>query len=208
MIRRAAGACRSRWDPRARGEPAADRQQRGHARGGVLRVELRDRLVDQPRRSRRRPARGSTSCPRRRGDPVVAGSPPSSTNGSIREPSSTGAGCRCRSPASCAWHGCGRRSTRTIRPTPDRRPPTSTFTTPDYPARSRVSPRRPSRHPDSPRRRPGRRCGRCVGLARASARRAARETPRARRRARTLRRRGRRTRCDDRAWAPASGRTA
>ena len=32
-----------------RGEPLADRQQAGHARGGVLRVELRDRLVGQLR---------------------------------------------------------------------------------------------------------------------------------------------------------------
>ena len=53
-----------------RGEPAADRQQRGHAGGGVLRVEPRDRLVGRASRSRRHPARGSTSCPRRRGDPA------------------------------------------------------------------------------------------------------------------------------------------
>src|SRR5438270_769777 len=32
-----------------RGEPAADREQRGHASGRVLRVERRDLLVDRPR---------------------------------------------------------------------------------------------------------------------------------------------------------------
>ena len=81
---------------------------------------MRDRVARSIARSRRHRARGSTSCPRRRGDPCVAGSPASSTKDLDRRPLGHRARRRCRSPASCACPAAGGDRGKRFARAPDR----------------------------------------------------------------------------------------
>ena len=103
-----------------RGDPAANRQQRGHAGGGIVALNCAIASLGQAldlgaaRHAAPRRVHSVEEIPRG----GLARERPKRLDPRPRGHRASG---RRRIPASCAWRGCGRRSRRTIRPIPDRR---------------------------------------------------------------------------------------